>query len=388
MNPIKIVGLALSVVLLFVVLVFLGRIVENVDADEILVVQDAVDGELHWYTTPGIKPQWFGSVTTYHKRDIYTFDAARVRFNDGGHGTLKGSIQFDMPLDQKNLTSLHTRYGNPEAIKDQVIKKSVDKSIYMTGPLMSSRESYAERRTDLLNFVQDQVSNGVYKVTQRQVEETDAFTGQKKTTMVAEIVQSGAVPARQEASTVGEFGIRTFNFAIEELKYDESVETQIQAQQQIAMSVQTAIANARKAEQDRITVEQRGQADAAAAKWEQEKINSTIVAQAEGKKRAAEEDVQAAKLEKEATILRASGEAERRRLVMASDGALEQKLRTLEAINKTWAEAYSNAKQPVVPQIVMGSGGNTTNGTTSVQTLMEVLATKAAKDLSIDLNTR
>lgn len=30
---------------------------EKVNSDEILVVQDAVDGELHWYTTPGVKPQ-------------------------------------------------------------------------------------------------------------------------------------------------------------------------------------------------------------------------------------------------------------------------------------------------------------------------------------------
>ena len=387
MNPIKVVGTIVSVVALLIGLMFLGRVVESVDADEILVVQDAIDGELHWYNTPGIKPQWFGSVTTYHKRDIYNFKDARVRFNDGGHGTLTGSIQFDMPLDQKNLTSLHTRYGNPEAIKDQVIKKSVDKSIYMTGPLMSSRESYAERRTDLLNFVQDQVSNGVYKVTQRQIEETDVFTGQKKSTMIAEIVQTGAAPARQEASTVGEFGIRTFNFAIEELKYDESVETQIQAQQQIAMSVQTAIANARKAEQDRITVEQRGQADAAAAKWEQEKQNSTIVAQAEGKKRAAEEDVQAAKLEKEATILRASGEAERRRLVMASDGALEQKLRTLESINKTWADAFAKARQPMVPSTVVGGSGNS-NSVSATQSLLDMLTIKTAKELSVDLTAR
>ena len=385
MNPVRITLLVLSVVVVFVALLFLGRLVENVDADEILVVQDPIDGDLHWYTSPGIKPQWFGSVTTYSKRDIYNIADGRIRFNDGGHGVISGSIQYDMPMNEKDLTQLHTRYGSPEAIKDQVIEKSVNKAVYMSGPLMSSRESYAERRTDLLNWVQDQVSNGVYKVAQRTVEETDVLTGQKKNTLQAYIVTDAGNPTRQESSIVGEFGIRTFNFAIEELKYDETVEAQIGKQQEIAMDVQTAIANARKAEQDRITVEQRGQADAAGAKWEQEKKNSTLVAQAEGRKRAAEQDVLAAKAEKEATLLRASADAEARRLKMAADGALEQKLKTLENINATWAAAFANAKNPVVPSIVMGGSGST-NGATAVQTLMEVLATKAAKDLAVDLN--
>ncbi len=372
-----------------VVLALAGRLAESVDAGEILVVQDAFDGELHWYTTPGVKPQWFGTVTTYQRRGTYEFslEDARIRFNDGGHGQLMGSIQYDMPLDEKSLTNLHTRYGSPEAIRDQVIKKSVDKAIYMTGPLMSSRESYAEKRTDLLNEIQDQVANGVYKVSQHTIEETDALTGQKKNTIVAEIVVVNGVPARQEMSIVSEFGIRTFNFAINELKYDDTVEKQIANQQAITMSVQTSIANARKAEQDRITTEQRGQADAAAAKWEQEKQNSTIVAEAEGRKRAAEQDKAAAEFEKQAVLLRASGEAEARRLKMAADGALEQKLATLLQINQTWANAFANAKNPTVPSVVMGGSG-TGNGASSVQTLMEILSAKAAKDLAVDINAR
>ena len=33
----------------------------------------------------------------------------------------------------------------------------------MTGPLMSSKESYAEKRNELLRLMEDQVQRGVYR---------------------------------------------------------------------------------------------------------------------------------------------------------------------------------------------------------------------------------
>lgn len=105
-----------------------GKFVENVDAGEIMVVQDVADGQLHFYKDAGIKPQWFGRVTKYQKRDTYDFTAP-VMFNDAGGGTIHGSIQFELPLDEKNLKQLHTKYGSQEAIKEQVIKRTVDKVI-------------------------------------------------------------------------------------------------------------------------------------------------------------------------------------------------------------------------------------------------------------------
>jgi regulator of protease activity HflC (stomatin/prohibitin superfamily) len=214
-------------------------------------------------------------VTTYLKRDIYSFEGVKVRWNDGGHATLRGSIQFDMPMDVENLTALHTRYGSPDAVKSQVMQTVVNKVLYMTGPLMSSRESYAEKRTDVIRYVQDMIDNGVYRVDTRTVETTDQLSGQRTTAAVASIaVGADGTPIRQERSITGEFGIRTFNFSIESIDYDDAVEKQIAQQQQLIMDVQTGIAEARKAEQKKITTEQQGAALAAQAKWEQETIKA------------------------------------------------------------------------------------------------------------------
>jgi hypothetical protein len=70
---------------------------------------------------------------------MYRFEMP-VRFNDGGHATMKGSVQFEMPLDVQHLNEIQYKFGSEDAIKTQLIQTVVNKSVYMSGPLMSSRE--------------------------------------------------------------------------------------------------------------------------------------------------------------------------------------------------------------------------------------------------------
>lgn len=381
----KIASIVVAVLMLLFAAVLFTKMAENVNADEIMVVQDPIDGDLHWYTSAGVKYQGFGSTTTYKKRDFYKFEAP-AQFNDGGKGTIHGSLQYDMPLDSKNLTELHTRFGNPEAIKSQVIQTVTNKVIYMTGPTMSSRESYAEKRNYLINYVQDQIDNGVYRTRQAQVDVIDQLSGQKKVATIAEIVMGAdGHPARQEASVVGEFGIRAFNFAIEQIDYDETVEQQIKDQQKIAMDVQTSIADSLKAQQQAITVEQQGKADAAKAKWEQEVIKAKEVTAAEQRLRVAELDRQSAEQTKQKEILLGEGESRRRELVMSADGALEKKLDAYLKATGLWAEAVKGYSGQWVPQIVMGQGGGQSVAGGGAQQMMDIVTTKMLRDLGLDM---
>lgn len=379
MSLTRVLSLIVVGVLGFVGLTSLGCVVENVDSDEIVVIQDAVDGELHWYTTAGVKPQFWGKVTSYPKRSIYEFET-QVRFNDGGHGIMKGSIQYEMPLDEENLTALHTRFGSPTAIQQQLIEKVATKSVYMTGPLMSSRESYAEKRNYLINYVEDQIANGVYRTVQREVRVTDPLTQQEKSAVVVEIVLQGGQPARQEEAVLTEFGIKPFNFAISQLEYDAQVEAQISEQQKIAMSVQTAIAESRQAEQKRITVEQQGQAAAAEAKWKQEVIKAQQVTEAEAKLAVATLGNQTAEQYRQETLKRADADASYRRQVMAADGALQQKLTAYVQVNQAYAAALKDIKTPIVPGVVFGNNGGSTP---SANALIDLLTAKTAGDLGI-----
>lgn len=394
------VAVSLLAIVLLITLTFVGgNLFENVDADEILVVQSPVSGVLTWYTGAGVKWQGFGKITTYKKRSIYKFSESRVvnnletcqgievRFNDGGHGTMCGSIQYDMPLDAKNLTAIHTRFGSQDVVQRQVVETVTGKSVYLSGPLMSSRESYAEKRSDLVHYVEDQVQNGVYKTRQRETRIKDPITGQEKTATVVEIViGKDGKPERQEEAVLSEFGIRAFNFVITRLPYDPEVEKQIKQQQQIAMDVQTAMADAKKAEQRTITVTEQGKANAAEAKWLQEKINAREIAEAEKNKRVAELAAQAAEQTKRQHILLGEGEATRKRLVMEADGALQPKLDAVVKMTVGIADAMAKYPGSWVPQFVFGgNSGGPQHPASGAQTMIDLLTADAARRLGVDL---
>lgn len=363
-----------------------GKLWENVDADRIVCIQSPLAGKLNWYTTAGVKWQGFGKVTEYYKLDTYEFKVP-VRFNDGGHGTMIGSLNYEMPLEPDQLTQIHIKYGNQEAVQKQLVETITNKCVYMTGPLMSSKESYAEKRTNLILYIEDQIQGGVYKTTQRETKTKDPITGAEKTVTVVEIVKdSNGNPGRQEEAVLKSYGIKTSNFAVTSLPYDDVVEQQIKQQQELTMKVQTAVASAKEAEQRAITVAKEGEANAAAAKWAQEVEKAKAVTLAQQEFEVAQLGAKSAEQKKRAEILLGEGEATRKKLVMQADGALEKKLAAYVETQKVWAEAMSKMNQPVVPGVMLGGGqGASGNGVTQ---MMEIMAAKAARDLQIDIKAQ
>lgn len=397
-------GRKMALMFLAVIMIILaslsGSIIETKEADEILVIQSVTDGKLTWYK--GTEPwvwQLFGQPTHYKKRSIYSFDAweepadakskgkctngIEVRFNDGGHGTVCGSVQFEMPMDDEHLNLIHTKFRGQEAVQSSLIEKITGKAIYMSGPLMSSRESYAEKRNSLLAYIEDQIQNGVYKTNQREAHTKDPITGADKTVTVVDIVMGkNGHPEREQESVLSPFGIKAFNFTIKRLPYDDAVEGQIKEQQNITMGVQTSIANAKKAEQLALTAVEQGKANAATAKWAQETLKATAVTAAEQARDVAKLNKDAAEYYKQERILKGDGDAAYKRKVIEADGALEQKLATYENVMGKFAEEFG--KQKWVPEIQMG-GSSGSAGVNSAQTMIDTLSIKSLRDLSLDM---
>ena len=375
------IGIFVAALLLAIVLVSWGW--ESLDADEIMCIQAPFTGDLNFQTTAGVKWQGAGKITKYLKLETYEFENT-VRFNDGGHATLKGSINFEMPLDKETLTRIQEKYGSQESVERDLVKTVVNKCLYMTGPLMSSKESYAEKRTSLIFYIEDQIMNGVYKTVQKEVKTIDPITGAEKTVTAVDIVSDKGVPGRQEEAILRTYGIKTSNFAIKELVYDETVEAQIKQQQAITMDVQTAIAGAKKAEQNAITIAKEGEASAAKAKWEQETIKAKEVTLAQQKLEVARLGALAAEQTKKEQILLGEGEGARKRLVMQADGGLDPKLEALKEINATWAAAFKDFKGNLVPSLVMGDAGK--GQVASIMDLIGVQMAVNARQVGMDLS--
>ena len=72
--------------------------------------------------------------------------------------------------------------------------------------------------------------------------------------------------------------------------------------------------------------------------------------------------------------------------MIKADGALQPKLDALIEINKVWAQA---AAQAPVPSVMMGgSKDGASSRQDEIGQLMGVLATKAARDLALDLKVQ
>ena len=392
----KIIYAVLGGIFLVFILSYVGKMAEDVQAGEIVVIQDPIDGDLHVYKMAGLQNQNFGKATHYKKSFQYWFSKPKekgdadesipVKFYDGGHANLSGSIRVDLPTDDVSIIELHSKYGSQEAIEQQLIRPLLEKAIYMSGPLMSSKESYAEKKNDLIFYIEDQATKGVYKTTQKDIKVIDPLTGQEKTTTVVEIVQaSNKLPIRQEKSLIEEYHLRLNNLSINDLNYDAVVNTQIAAQQQSIMQVQQGIANAKRAEQDAITVEQQGKADAAKAKWEQEAIKAAEVTEAEKERDVAKLQAEKEAFNKQAMILKGQGEGEYKRAVMQANGALEQKLEAYVTVQLAYAKAMESSNW--VPTYMVGGGGGS-NGASNVTTMVDALSVKTLRDLGLDMSNK
>ncbi len=224
------------------------------------------------------------------------------------------------------------------------------------------------------------------------------------------LVDKDGHPLREKNPLEGT-GIHLSNFEIKNFVYEERVQKQIGEQQGALMAVQTSRANAQKAQQDSLTVEAEGKAAVMKAKYEEEqkKVRAEVQAQQEQAvavinaqklvdvatkdkeqalvvanrdKEVASLTLDSAKLEKQRQIELGTGEAERKKLVLAADGALAQKLEAWTKSQEVWAAAFAKR---AVPSVVTG-GGARTDGDAS--TMMELIGIKAAKDLALDMGVR
>lgn len=384
-------ALAIGAVSLIAVLAIIPNMFENLNASDVMVIQ-TVSGKLKTYTDPGPKWQGFGTVTTYPRQKQYVFGledgkdtSIKLQFNDGGTATLHGSVNWEMPVDKDSIIKIHKAFGSADAVEKRAVVKMMDAATYLAGPLMSSIESAGERRNELVNIINDQAERGVYVTLVKTITRKDDLSKEEKTVNVTEIQRNtNGTPKRQQGSILGEFNIKLQPISIKNLDYDDVVKNQIVARQKSTTAVQLAIAQALKAEQDAITAEKNGIASAAEAKWTQETIKAKLVTEAEQKRDVAKLAEEEAAHYKAQQILIGQGDAERKRLVLAADGALDQKLEAYKQVQGFWANAFSKYQGAMVPSIMMGgaTGGQTSAG--NAQALVDLLTAKTAKDLTLD----
>ena len=369
-----------------IVLCMMGSIGEDVKNEQIVVNQYPFSGKMSYWTEPGFKWQWFGSTTEYYKTQQFWFGGKdvegnshgtpiKVIFNDASVGYIYGSLRVVLPTDVEHLKLIQTAYNGMDRLMNDLVAQNVVKVIYASGPLMSAFESYAEKKNDMVAYITDQLTYGVYKTTVREEDTVDSFTGESKKVKVASLVADENAPngyVRSEKSPFTSYGVIIDQVSITEITYDDKVNQQIQTQQQANMSIQTKKAEALAAQQDAIKAEAEGKAAAAKAKWEQEKVKATEVTKAEQEREVARLAAEKAEFDKKRIVAEGQAEAEANRLKVAA-GLTPQERAEWEYKTKVGvAEALSKTKWPTI--VMSGNQGGGSNA-------MDVIALKQMTDL-------
>lgn len=364
----------------------LGKIGEDVKNETIVVNQFPFTGNMEYWTTPGYHWQWFGKTTTYYKTSQLWFGSDNedgkqmgnpipVIFNDASDGMIYGSLRVKLPTETKYLERIQTDYNGMDRLMQDLVRPTVTKVIYASGPLMSAFESYAEKKNDLIEYVTDQLNNGVYKTTVKQVEVIDQFSGEKKSVKVASLIVDEDAPggyARSESSPFAYYGLEIGQVAVSKIGYSQKVMQQIAQQQEANMLVATSKSKSLAAQQETIRIAEEGKAAAEKAKWEQEKIKVVAVTKASQEYEVSR--LEALKANEVAKKVKAEGEAQAAAARAKVSAGLEPEVKArIEKETKIGvAEALSKIQ---LPKVVMTGGTNTGNSA------MDAMGLKMMTDL-------
>lgn len=360
-------------VLAVITVACIGKIGEDVKNETIVVNQFPLTGTMEYWTTPGFKMQWFGKTTTYYKTSQLWFGSDNedgdqmgnpipVIFNDASDGFIYGSLRVKLPTETVYLERIQTDYNGMDRLMQDLVRPTVTKVIYASGPLMSAFESYAEKKNDLIEYITDQLNNGVYKTTVRQEEIVDPVSGETKTVKIASLIEDPNAPGgfkRSESSPFQYYGLEIGQVAVSKIDYSQKVRDQIAQQQEANMLIATSRSKTIAAQQEAIRAEEEGKMSATRAKWEQEKIKAVEVTKAEQEFEVAR--LAALKANEEAKKIKAEGEAEAYRQRKLVEAGLSPKERAeFEMKTKIGiAEAFARTQWPSI--VMMGSNGQSAN---------------------------
>lgn len=372
----------------------LGRIGEDVKNEQIVVNQYPFTGEMEYWTTPGFKWQWFGKTTHYYKTnqvwfnnissndrgDLTTYGlenpAFPITYADKGKGFVLGSVRIELPKTEEHLNLIQEHYGCEDRLMEELIKPTIGKVILACGPLMTSLESVAEKRNDLIAYATDQLNNGIYATTTKTVERLNSITNELEKIQQAEIIyDENGNPKRNEESPFVKYGLKVSQLAIADLKYETATNNQIARQREADMDIISAKAEAAKAIQQTIKIEEEGKQRAAEAKWKQEAIKAAEVTKAEQEYEVAR--LAALKAKEEAKKIEAEGMAKaaaNRALVSAGLTPIERATIEKETAIGV-AEALAGSTVRWVPEIMIngqGANSNTAMDAVGLNMLLEI----------------
>ena len=350
-----------------------------------------------------------------------TIEAFPIVFLGNVDAKVASSARFRLPSGEQFL-KIAQEYRNPENFIKTALVPAIKETLQATASLMSADDFYAGARSEFAAEFENQLNDGLYLIKRKEIRgprghlpsqtailqagtEQGNFGDNNASQFVTEkVMDSKGIPVRKQQQ-FRKYGVEVVEARITNVDPNPQYKQRMVKVQQALAELAVARQNRLKEEEEKLLVTARGEKEVEARRQEtlRDQIEQTTQAEtekqlavinAEREKQRAEIEKQTAELLRDkasitaqATKITADAEAYARKAVIEADGALQPKLDALVQINKVWAEAASQAP---VPGVMMGGSGNGASASRQdeIGQLMGILATKAARDLSLDMKVK
>ena len=348
-------------------------------------------------------------------------DPYRVRLADNWVGDVTQTTRFAIPQDSEQFLNMARKFRSPERLINTTLRPAVTASLDSVANMFTMEEYYAGgKRDQFKSEYKDGVEKGRARVRQISLNEAGINvnrvassnsevtqdTSEVGDTEVRKVIMEKITDSDGNVLRVShdyiEHGIVVSSAILENLDPDDAFEQQIQARKEAASRRIVAREQRLEQEEQRLLAIQEGETNIAkrqaAAKVEQiqkttdaETLKKLALIEAERMREEAEIAKQTAalqldkaRIDAEAVQVSADAEAYAKEAILMADGALQQKLDAWIAAQKFWADAASKINVPATV-IAGGDGsGNAGSALGTVDTFMQMLMVKTAKDLQLD----
>lgn len=395
-----------------------------------------ITGEEKVITDVGYATKWFGKATPWKQAQTLQFsivkdgetsrevddgvgvDNYRVTFLGNVDGQVEASTRFRMPQGEQFL-KIAREYRTPENFMQTAVVPAVKETLQTTASLMTADDYFAGSRSEYSANFDDQLRNGQFAVKRKEVQKTVEVNRNEGDKLVSGAGEDGeqkraAFVTEKETDDKGReirkpqvfvgMGVEVVEARVPNILPNPQFRERMVKVQSAQADLAVARADRLKEEEAKLLSTAKGQRLVEEKRQEtlRTQVEQTTNAETEKKlaiiaaeqaeqsatiaKRTSQQLLDKAEIDAKATKTTADAEAYAKKAVMLADGALEKKLATLERINKVWADAAGVAPVPSVMMGGAGEGGASRQG--EIGQLMQVMAAKAAKDLSVDLSTK
>ncbi len=378
---------------------------------------------------PGFHPRFFGEAIPFKKYMTVSFGGVssdfsgvapvqEIRFHDSVTANMRMTARFQLPENEEWFLPMAIAYRSQGNLINSSLIPIIQEAMRNSGRMYSAQEYIGGKGGDFENAVLDQIRNGIYLL---DIEEERATHGPQTITQAESRTiqqdQTVQVRVRIRRDSAGQelrkdsqdhplkkFGIVLVQANVQDVDPDPAFKDKLKEQREAAAQVAIERQNARKEEERKKRIIAQGEAEKAEKKIELEKqqIERVIagetkakeaepeqvkkVTEATTRKREAEieferkqVELETAKLEARRIQTLAQAEADKRRLLMQADNALEKRLEAYVRVSEAFASAIRDKR--LVPEVVVSGAQGA--GQSNASDLIALLMAKTARDLGV-----